>query len=101
MGAPLISKAPGNGTARGQIVREGGSQGRNQPPSMAQNGAGSAGAIKASLGAAQNRPKKGSCHAIVQRVKGQIQLHGSLESKVPQQESTTQEATTTSQSNHY
>lgn len=35
MGAPLISKNPGNGTARGQVIRESGSQGRNQPPSMA------------------------------------------------------------------
>ena len=31
------------------------------------------------MGGAQNRPKKGSCHAIFQRMKGQIQIHDSLD----------------------
>ena len=76
--APLISKG-GNGTARG-LIREGGSQGRAQPSSIAQTGSGSHGAIQTTqpMGA-QNRPKKGSCHAIFQRMKGQIQIHDSLD----------------------
>ena len=44
MGAPVITKN-GNGTTRGNIVRESGSQGRNQPPTIPQNGGGSHGAI--------------------------------------------------------
>ena len=48
IGAPLISKV-GNGTQGGQIIRESGSQGRNQPPSIQQVlGGGSQGAIATS-----------------------------------------------------